>query len=760
MNLSRRIAAIATTVVLALGVVVVPAAVASAAPGDLTITTASNLGTFDVNRSLSVQLAANKGGAKWSFSGGSGGLALTGDGLLTGTLTSTGSNTVSINAKVGNGNGSGNSDTKSFSFTVRPVITSAAPAAGTVGVAYSHTFTGTPGTSPTFSIVNAPAGLSLNRDTGVLSGVPGKFSGQSKTYSFTVTITTGPANDRVTSTAVPFTLTVTKPIQPPLFDTISIAEATVGTPFSAAFSASGQGTITYSATGLPAGLSINSTTGTVSGTPTFMPSYTAARNTVDVSIIASDGQSGTHSYGLIVNVPAPTMTGGSLPAAAVGSAYSQTLPTSGHGTLTTAIASGALPTGLSLAANGTISGNPAYDASYGAAKTFAFTATVTGPGGSATEAFTLTVSTAVPVLATRTLPEGWLTQPYSSVLDFTGAGAVATVTGLPAGVSFDGRSISGAPTVAGDYSVVIAVTNGAGVDAVAIPVTVNAAPAIATTTLPDGIVGSAWSKQFVATGKNVTFSLGAGAPADMTITAGGLIEWTPTADGITTITVIATNLSGSDATTLSLTSYALPAFTSTSLVSGTQGRLYLDGIDFEGRDVSLAITDGRLPSGVTLAADGSLRGTPIESGTFEFEVTATNVAGSVVRDFTIIVTVPAAVIPPTSPEATPAGIITPLPAAPAAPRAGAGVGAGAGAAAARSVGDGEADAAGSAESSANDADEEDLPTLSPTEEKDPTEAAKPVDGFDPAGVLLGGIVAIAFLAALALLLLRRRRNAL
>jgi hypothetical protein len=88
------------------------------------------------------------------------------------------------------------------------------------------------------------------------------------------------------STATPGnTVTVTNP---------GAHTGTVGTPaslqISASDSASGQ-TLTYSASGLPAGLSVNSATGLISGTPT-----TAGTSTVTVTATDSTGVSGSATF--------------------------------------------------------------------------------------------------------------------------------------------------------------------------------------------------------------------------------------------------------------------------------------------------------------------------------------------------------------------------------------------------------------------------------------------------------------------------------
>jgi len=86
--------------------------------------------------------------------------------------------------------------------------------------------------------------------------------------------------------------------------------ATVGTPFSlqinATDSASGQ-TLTYSATGLPGGLSINASTGLISGTPT-----TVQTSTVTVTAKDTTNATGTASFSIAVGSTGGTCSGNRL----------------------------------------------------------------------------------------------------------------------------------------------------------------------------------------------------------------------------------------------------------------------------------------------------------------------------------------------------------------------------------------------------------------------------------------------------------------
>jgi hypothetical protein len=112
----------------------------------------------------------------------------------------------------------------------------------------------------------------------------------------TATDTTG------ASGSVSFTWTVNPASGPVTVTNPGNQTGTVGTATRLQIQASDPGqTLTYSATGLPAGLSINSSTGLISGTPTASGS-----STVTVTVTAANGASGTASFTWTVN---PVVTG-------------------------------------------------------------------------------------------------------------------------------------------------------------------------------------------------------------------------------------------------------------------------------------------------------------------------------------------------------------------------------------------------------------------------------------------------------------------
>ena len=145
----------------------------------------------------------------------------------------------------------------------------------------------------------------------------------------------------------------------PQITTSSLPTDTVGKAYSATLSATGGvapyvWSITYGA--LPGGLSLASSSGVISGTPT-------AGGTAEFTVEVTDanGNIGAAALSISIGPPAPLqITTTSLPPATVGSAYSATLQaTGGVAPYSWAVTSGSLPAGLSLdASTGVISGTP------------------------------------------------------------------------------------------------------------------------------------------------------------------------------------------------------------------------------------------------------------------------------------------------------------------------------------------------------------------------------------------------------------------
>jgi hypothetical protein len=90
-------------------------------------------------------------------------------------------------------------------------------------------------------------------------------------YTFTIA-----AAGAVGSDTQALTLVVVAAATLPDITTTALASGTVGTVYTATLAATGAATITYAASGLPAGLSLNASTGAISGTPTAPGFYVLA----------------------------------------------------------------------------------------------------------------------------------------------------------------------------------------------------------------------------------------------------------------------------------------------------------------------------------------------------------------------------------------------------------------------------------------------------------------------------------------------------
>jgi Putative Ig domain len=135
---------------------------------------------------------------------------------------------------------------------------------GTVGAAYSGSIAASGGTTPyKFTATSLPSGLSINGSSGAISGTPAQGTAGTATVGFTVTDSTTPTPQTAT-----VSLALTVSAAKLTITTTELPSGTVGSMYSSAIGASGGTTpYTYNASGLPGGLSIDPSTGAISGTP-------------------------------------------------------------------------------------------------------------------------------------------------------------------------------------------------------------------------------------------------------------------------------------------------------------------------------------------------------------------------------------------------------------------------------------------------------------------------------------------------------------
>ena len=140
----------------------------------------------------------------------------------------------------------------------------------------------------TYAATNLPPGLSISPTTGLITGTIGATGADTSPYSVSVTVRDGATVDATDT----FTWTVTEvppPNQPPTFDqdvpSQSNAEGAVIS-LDAGATDPESDPLTYAATGLPAGLSIDTGTGLITGTIAFTA---AAGSPYNVSVTVRDG---------------------------------------------------------------------------------------------------------------------------------------------------------------------------------------------------------------------------------------------------------------------------------------------------------------------------------------------------------------------------------------------------------------------------------------------------------------------------------------
>ena len=481
-----------------------------------------------------------------------------------------------------------------------PAITATSLPDGIEGTVYSQTLTAT-GTAPiTWSLESGgalPAGLTLS-GTGNISGTPTTEG----TYTFTVkaanaagsatqalSITVLPAYAALygkwvstTGQYQPYTLTITAGtirIEDKDGDFVQYADVQWG--------AETENTNAANKTNYPNGFTFTGTRTNDYYSTTFgFVALSADGQSVYVGTNASIA-SNIDNAGPIYTKAAPTITTASLPPGAVGAAYSQTLAAT-NPPVTWSLVSGALPTGLTLAANGAITGTPTAEG------TSAFTVKAANAAGSDTKSFSITVLPA----GSNTDPKAGLYgawrsttgdyQPFTLTITEdtirweTGTGGhfvqyddvvwtaaananTANKTNYPNGFTFTGTRTASASI----SSTVILGFVALSADGKSVYLGENASrtfnvsgsgaiytkmsPIITTTSLPYGILGTAYSQTLAATGSSITWTLASGAlPAGLELSTSGVISGTPTTDGQFTFTVNAANDVGSRTQSLTI----------------------------------------------------------------------------------------------------------------------------------------------------------------------------------------------------------------
>src|SRR5437899_5561231 len=309
----------------------------------------------------------------------------------------------------GGGGGTSNAQTFTINNPPAPVITSATAVSGTTGVAFTYQIVAS--NCPTsYNATGLPSGLTVNTSTGLISGTPTTAG----TYSVTISAT----NSGGTGSA---TLTLTINPAKPVITSSLTATGQVGVAFSYQITATNNPT-SYNATGLPAGLTVDTSTGLISGTPTTAGTYT-------VTISATNaGGTGSATLTLTIKPPAPVITSPLTATGQAGVAFSYQIQATNNPTSFNV--TGLLPAGLSVnTSTGLISGTPT------TAGTYSVTISATNAGGTGSHTLTLTINPAPPVITSPLTATGQVGVAFSYTITATNSPTSYNAAGLPTGLS-------------------------------------------------------------------------------------------------------------------------------------------------------------------------------------------------------------------------------------------------------------------------------------------------------------------------------------
>ncbi len=406
----------------------------------------------------------------------------------------------------------------------------------------------------------------------------------------------------------------------------------------------------FSASGLPSGLNIDSTTGKITGTPTVTGAFSVTLGaTINGSV-----NNGTVNKTLTLDVAG--ITNGATVTYTQNVAIAAFQITTYPASPSAYNLSGSLPSGLSFnSATGQISGTPTV------AGSFPVTLQATTSAGLVSQLLTINVSSAgVPAISTS---PALSPSPAISVVGIVGtpintyqinatnppitAGSYSA-SGLPPGlgVNTSTGAITGTPTSSGDYSVVLGATNLSGTGTLTVVMRVNAtsAPIISSSATASGSVGvNATAYAITTNGANgpiTGYSLVSGSlPPGLSLnTNTGVVSGIPTSSGVFVATLGATNsgnVTGLQSVTFTISPNAVPVISSPT--NGTTAALAL-GVAITAINITasnppltgFAQTSGTLPAGLSFnASTGVISGTPnTPSGSVAVTFTASNAVGA------------------------------------------------------------------------------------------------------------------------------------
>jgi hypothetical protein len=530
------------------------------------------------------------------------------------------------------------------------VVTTRTLPDGTVGVAYEAMLTATRKYGPydfSWSLDDGsgplPNGLALST-AGIITGTPVKAG----TYSFVVKVEDSGVNPPQKAVkGLQITVTGEGAIQI-TSDPTPLPTATVGLSFSASLAATG-GTAPYNwaldsgSPMLPPGISL-SEGGHFTGTPTQSGSYSFVVRVIDST--APEVLVGTAPVTINVSTAGPgqvVITTTSIPDGLAGDTFNHMLSaTGGTSPYTWSIASGALPTGLTLGqSTGQISGD--IDDLASGLWTFYVKVTDSEPGSPSefVKDFTMKVDPASPLQIDQNdedLLVGQVNVPYVDA--FTASGGTEPYTfsieagTLPQGLTLaESGDLYGVPEEPGAFPLVLKVTDSTdpdilmSVEGFTLTVDPPGTITIQQESLPDAVQNNAYEAVLTAVGGATTYtwSIASGLlPPGISLAADGLISGTCTTYGVWNFVAGVTD--GSLSNTRSLSIEVLPELVIVTeyLPDAVLGKAYSHSLLATGGTAPYQWTkdsgSASLPALLTLSSGGHITGIPSAAGQSSFAV--------------------------------------------------------------------------------------------------------------------------------------------
>ncbi len=487
----------------------------------------------------------------------------------------------------------------------------------------------------THEVSGLPDGVTFNPETNTISGTPTTVG------SYDVKVVTTDESGNTTETT--FTITVEDTTSPDV-DPVDDQTTEVNTPIKDVTlngkDNSGQ-PVTHEVIGLPEGVTYDSETNTISGTPTTVGSY-------DVTVVSTDesGNKTETTFTITVeDTTAPDVDPVDDQTTEVNTPIKD-VALSGEdnsGQPVTHEVSG-LPEGVTFnPETNTISGTPTTVGSY------EVTVVTTDESGNTTETtFTITVEDTLP--PTVDPVEDQTTEVNTPIKDITlngkdnsGKPVTHEVSGLPEGVTYDSETntISGTPTTVGSYDVTVVTTDESGnTTETTFTITVEDTTAPDVDPVEDQTTEVNTPIEDVSlngednSGKPVTHEV-SGLPEGVTYDPEkNTISGTPTTVGSYEVTVVSTDESGNTTeTTFTITVEDTtapdvdPVDDQTTEVNTPIEDISLNGKDNSGQPVTHEVSG--LPEGVTYDSEtNTISGTPTTVGSYDVTVVSTDESGN------------------------------------------------------------------------------------------------------------------------------------